>query len=286
MWVAHRRRKLAAVKALGSQVHALADLAFPGLTGCFRTGLESKTLRMLLASLPEPARIAAMDPSQLVAHAAAHDVRMLRPKAAEVIAAAAQAMCVPEAQRQVAARLFVQDAAAFEQLLRDLANCDQELARLLPLTPAAVLATVPGVGVVTASYYGAALGDPWRFANADAAYRYSGLAPTIYESAGRRAAGARISKIGSVELRQAIIALGTSIALHHPDFAAYRRRLRESGKKPMVSTIAVAHRAHRLAFAVLRSQQPFDEAQWAAAVSRSGNVRRPVRTTRKASITT
>jgi transposase len=40
--VGHRRRKQAAAQALGSQIHALADLAFPGLTGCFRICLESR----------------------------------------------------------------------------------------------------------------------------------------------------------------------------------------------------------------------------------------------------
>jgi hypothetical protein len=63
-------------------------------------------------------------------------------------------------------------------------------------------------------------------------------------------------------LRQAIIALGTSIALHHPDFAAYKRRLVDAGKKPIVATIAVGHRAHRLAFAMLRSQQPYQPERW------------------------
>jgi hypothetical protein len=106
--------------------------------------------------------------------------------------------------------------------------------------------------VVTASYYGAALGDPQRFRNAGAAYRYSGLAPTSYESAGRRASGVHISKIGSIELRQAMLVMGTGLALHHPDFAAYKQRLRAAGKKPLVAAIAVAHRAHRLAFALIR----------------------------------
>jgi transposase len=142
----------------------------------------------------------------------------------------------------------------------------------LPNTPAGVLTSIPGVGVLTASYYGAALGDPGRFFNAGAAYRHSGLAPTSYESAGKRAGGVRISKVGSVELRQAMIALGTGIALHHPDFAAYKRRQLDAGKKPMVATIAVAHRAHRLAFAVIRSQKPYDPAKWAA-----GTTSRPQR---------
>jgi transposase len=268
VWVAHRRRKLDAAQVLGSQIHALADPAFPGLTGCFRTGLESKTLRMLLRTLSEPAQVATMTPTEVVAHAAEQNVRMLRPKANQVIVAAGDALCVPEAQRRAAARLLTADLASFEAIQQQLATCDGRLAELLPQTPAGILVTVPGIGVVTASYYGAALGDAMRFRNADAAYRYSGLAPTSYESAGRRAAGVHISKIGSVELRQAMLALGTGLALHHPDFAAYKRRLRDAGKKPMVAAIAVAHRAHRLAFALIRSQKPYDATQWATSVAR------------------
>ncbi|WP_319462762.1 hypothetical protein [Micromonospora sp. RTP1Z1] len=55
-------------------------------------------------------------------------------------------------------------------------------------------------------------------------------ASTSYESAGRRSGKVHISKI-AVELRQAIIALGVGITLHHPDFAAYKRRLIGAGKK-------------------------------------------------------
>jgi transposase len=145
---------------------------------------------------------------------------------------------------------------------------------------------VPGIGVVTASYYGAALGDPSRFRNADAAYRYSGLAPTSYESAGRRAATVRISKIGSVELRQAMLALGSGLVLHHPDFATYKHRLRDAGKKPIVAAIAVAHRAHRLAFALLKSQKPYDATQWAASVTGQRKAGRPAMATTEATSTT
>jgi transposase len=284
--VAHRRRKQAAAQALGSQIHALADVAFPGLTGCFRTGLESKTLRMLLATIAEPARVAAMSPAELVRHAAEHQVRMVRPKAAQVISAAAAAICVPDHQRATAARLLAGDMASFEALLAEQAACEQRLADVLPDTPAQVLTSIPGVGVLTASYYGAALGDASRFANADAAYRHSGLAPTSYESAGRRSSTVRISKVGSIELRQAIIALGTGIALHHPDFGAYKRRLVDAGKKPIVATIAVGHRAHRLAFAMLRSQQPYEPSRWAESVDRKPGRSRSVTAARTATRTT
>ena len=274
--VAHRRRKAVAIKVLGGQIHALADVAFPGLTGCFTTGLEAKALRIRLATTPDPARVASMLASQLVAHAAAHDVRMLRPKAEQVIAAARDAMCIAESTRAVAADLLAGEMATFDALNHELTRCGKRLGELLPLTPAGVLTSIPGVGVVTASSYAAALGDAHRFANADAAYRFSGLAPTSYESAGRRATTVHISKIGSAELRQAIISLGICLTLHLPDFAEYKARQRAAGKKPIVATIAAAHRAHRLAFAILRSQQPFDPTTWAASTNRTSKRGRPV----------
>jgi hypothetical protein len=144
--------------------------------------------------LADPAQATAMDADELVTHAAAHKVRMLRPKARQVIAAAREAICVPETQRRAAQQLLAEDIAAFDAVQQAIADGDTQLAQLLPQTPAGGLASVPGIGVVTASYYGAALGDPNRFANADAAYRYCGLTPTSYESAGRKATNTASAK--------------------------------------------------------------------------------------------
>jgi transposase len=138
-------------------------------------------------------------------------------------------------------------------------------------TPAGVLCTIPGVGVLTASYYGAALGDPHRFANAASAYRYSGLSPSSNDSAGRYGKGG-ISREGSVALRHAILTMGQGLSLHHPDFAAYRQRLSTDGKPPRVAAVAVGHRAHRLAFSMIRSQVPFDHDRWATAVAKGRSV--------------
>jgi transposase len=138
------------------------------------------------------------------------------------------------------------------------------------------LRTPSGVGVIRASTYGAAIGDPFRFPNAGAAYRASGLVPTEYESAAKaRRRGQHISREGSVLLREAIIELGRGLTGHVEDFTAYRRRLIEVEKKsPGIAAVASGRRAHRLAFAMLRSQQPFDPARWqtsVAAASPSGS---------------
>jgi transposase len=273
MWVAQRRRKLDAVQALTNQVHALADLAFPAIAATFKTGFDSPTLRMLLSTITGPDELAAMDVEQLVAHAATHGRRMLRPKARQVVAAAQDALRLPDGQQPTAQCLLAREIAALEQLRNEIRYCDEQLAAILPSTPAGVLASVPGIGVATASYYGAALGDPWRFTNADAAYRYSGLSPSSYDSAGRHHAKTQISRQGAVELRRAMITLGTSMGLSHPDFVAYRRRLLAAGKKPMVVAVALGHRSHRLAFAMMRSQIPYDDQRWTAAVAKGRSVK-------------
>lgn len=267
LWVARRRRTLEACKRQRNQVHAVADLACPGLIGCFRSGLDAPTLRMLLSTAADPAMLGRLSVEDLVNHARTHGRRMLRPKAGEVIAAAQDAQCIAPAQRATAQQILGREVAALDVLYQELAVCDHQLGRLIEQTPASVLCTIPGVGILTASYYGAALGDPSRFANAAAAYRYSGLSPSSHDSAGR-SRPPRISREGSVELRQAILTLGQGLVMHHPDFNAYKKRLMAAGKKPLVAAVAASHRAHRLAFAMIRSQQDFDNNQWEDSVAR------------------
>ncbi|OKI42289.1 hypothetical protein [Micromonospora sp. CB01531] len=59
--------------------------------------------------------------------------------------------------------------------------------------------------------------------------RQFGLTRPATSRPGDAPARAHISKIGSVELRQAIIALDVRITLRHPDFAASMRRLIGAG---------------------------------------------------------
>lgn len=141
------------------------------------------------------------------------------------------------------------------------------MGEVLADTPAGILTTLPGVAVVRASNYGAGIGDPARFANSAGAYRAAGLVPAMYQSAKWARPGQHISREGSVELRTAIIELGRGLAQHDPDFGSYRRRLLSQRKSASVAAVAVGHRAHRLAFAMLRTQTPYDPAVWAQSVA-------------------
>jgi len=282
-WVAHRRRKVAARVALSNQIQGHLDLVFPGLGACFDGILTTKAGRVLVRDLADPDRMRRLGLDGLVGFVARRGVQLRRPKAEQLLEAARVALRLPPAERTPIAALLAADVALLDALDRETAGAEAALAEVLASTPAGVLTSLPGIGIVRASAYGAAVGDPDRFPNAGAAYRASGLVPAEYSSAGRSRSGQHISREGSVELRTAIIELGRGLAGHDPDFAAYRRRLRSSGKRPMVAAVAVGHRAHRLAFAMLRSQEPYDPTRWAAAVAdgpvmaKTGG--RPTRTT-------
>lgn len=68
-------------------------------------------------------------------------------------------------------------------------------------------------------------------------------------------------------MRSAIIEPGRGLSQHDPDFRDYRRRLLSAKKPPLIAAVAVGHRAHRLAFAMLRAQTPYNPDRCAKSVA-------------------
>jgi transposase len=82
-----------------------------------------------------------------------------------------------------------------------------------------------------------------------------------HESAGKRRDG-RISREGSVTLRRALVDLGIGLWLTEPTAKAYAAGLRARGKKGGVIACALAHRANRIAYALVRDQGTYDTTRW------------------------
>jgi transposase len=272
VWAGLRRRRILARTALTNQLLGTLDLVFPGLDGCFSDLLGTRVGPLLLHELADPDRLHRLGVAGLQAFVARRGVRLQAAKAHQLHQAAADALRLPAAERACRAAVLAADLAVLDVLNSQLAQAEQHLAAVLPHTPAGVLLSLPGVGVVRASNYGAELGDPARFANADQAYRASGLVPASYESAGRVRRGQGISREGSAQLREAIIELGRGLAQRDPDFARYRASL-TSRMKPLQAAIAVGHRAHRLAFALMRTGEPYDPVRLSESVTTGGHRR-------------
>jgi hypothetical protein len=129
------------------------------------------------------------------------------------------------------------------------------------LSPFQPLLTVKSWGPVRAGNYGGALGDPIRFTNARQVYRTAGPNAIRYESAGKRRDSVN-SRESRVELPQAgstsASGCGSTTRLAKQHASALRAR----GKKAGVIACAMAHRANRIAFALVRDQAPSDPSRW------------------------
>ncbi len=151
------------------------------------------------------------------------------------------------------------------QLLGDLdaqvAAAETAMTALLPSTPYRTLSSVPGWGLVRVCAYGAARGEPERWPGPKQLYRAAGLIPTQYESAGKRN-DTVISREGSVPLRRALIQLGIGLWARDVPSKQHAAALRARGKHGGVIICALAHRANRIAFALVRDQEHYDPARW------------------------
>ncbi|MGH2688279.1 MAG: IS110 family transposase [Actinomycetota bacterium] len=276
---AHRRRKRRARAVLKAQIQSTLDLVFPTLSTCLSDPLDTKLGRLVLTEGLDPGRVRRLGGQRLREYCLRRGVMVSRAKAHELVEAGRNALLLPPDVAKVHAGVLRQDVDLLARLDGEIAKVEEAMADVLAHTPAAILLSLPRVRTVRASMYGAALGDPSRFSSAAQVYRFSGLVPRLYESAGRSRSGG-ISREGKVELREAICELGKALRQGVPDFGAYAAALTARGKPSGIVACALGHRANRLAFALIRDQKPFSEARWNSGrarhgrSSRSTNVRR------------
>jgi transposase len=258
-WVAHRSRRVQVRSATKNQLLGQLDRAFPGLSGAVSDVLGTKVGRLAAVHFADPARLAHLGAGRLREFAARRGVQVNRKVADRLVAAARAAL--PTAEAAVARQVLAADLALLAGLDAQIGQAEARIAALLPATEYAVLTSVPGWGSVRVAAYAAAAGPISRWPAAAKIYRAAGLTPIQYESAGRRRDGG-ISREGSVTLRRALLDLGIGLWHRDPAAQAYARRLRERGKPGGIIACALAHRAGKIAFAMVRDQTPYDPARW------------------------
>lgn len=257
--VAHRQRRSLLRRRTIQQLTTHVDRCFPGLGNTMWSVTLTKAGRLIITELPDPARVARLGPTRLRDFAARRNVRMTTPTAERIVEAARQAIPVPGAQ--IARQMLAEDLTLLDRIEADIAAADAAIADLLPFTPFGILTSTPGWGPVRVANYGAAVGDPQRWPTHRQLYRASGLTPRVYESAGRRHDG-RICREGSATLRAALVDLGLGLWHQEPGAKDYGQTLRARSKPGGIIITAMAHRANKIAHAMVRTQQPFDGSRW------------------------
>lgn len=259
-WAGHRSRRVATRTATKNQLLGQLDRAFPGLTLALPDVLATRIGRLVAAEFSDPARLAALGVNRLIRFAATRDLQLRRPVAERLVAAARDAL--PTRDAVIARRILAADLNLLADLDGQIQSAEAALTVLLPRSPFATLISVPGWGVVRVSNYAAALGEPTRWPGPRQIYRASGLSPMQYESAHKRRDGA-ISREGSVALRRALIDLGIGLWLNETGAKTYAHGLKARGKPGGIIACALAHRATRIAHALVRDHATYDPARWA-----------------------
>jgi transposase len=130
-----------------------------------------------------------------------------------------------------------------------------EAETLVPVSPAAVLVSVPGMSPYHAARYLAGIGDATRFPSADHIWSFAGFDPMLNQSGDTQRQG-KISKRGDPAFRDTLAQIGRSLADHCPPIAAaYQRAYRGLPKRRVLATLHAAHKANRLLYHLLLAQE-------------------------------
>jgi transposase len=170
----------------------------------------------------------------------------------------------PPDDAQLRAERLGRDLARHQALQADIAAVEVQLTRLLAATAGQVLTTLPGVAAVRAASFAAYSLPIDRFPTPDHLYAATGLAPAAWQSASLTRRG-HISRRGLPEHRDALMGIAWGLSQYSGSFQERNRELRGRGMRPIQARVALARHACRLCHALLRTQQPFDEARYRSA---------------------
>lgn len=258
--VRHRRGLVADRKVIRQRLHDQLNALCPGLSAPAGHGrvlaLDTPTglavLECAAAFAGRPPRLRSLTcraPGRLTAATAEYWVQRWR------------GCLAPPADADHRARRLGRDLDRYRRLRTDIGDIDAQIAELLATSDGQVLTTLPGVATIRAAAFAAHSLPIERFPDAEHLYSATGLAPALYQSATlhRRC---RISRQGLAEHRDALMGIAWGLSRGSPSFAERDAELRARGMAPIQARVALARHACRLAYRLLRTQQPFDEQRY------------------------
>lgn len=120
-----------------------------------------------------------------------------------------------------------------------------------------LLESIPGIGEASSAHLLVALSAHYGFTSAKQAVAFAGLNPALNES-GTWKGRSRISKMGDPLLRAKLYMPAVVAGNHNPVIRLFRQRLEKNGKHGMAIVCASMRKLIHIAFAILRSNKPFD----------------------------
>jgi transposase len=120
-----------------------------------------------------------------------------------------------------------------------------------------LLDSIPGLGEATIPWLIAYLGDGTRFQRTKQTAAFAGLSPRVHQS-GNSSRKVAIAKSGHAELRYVLYMPAMVAYSRCAAFAPFVARLKAAGKPPKVIIIALMRKLITIAYAIIKSGQPFN----------------------------
>jgi transposase len=143
------------------------------------------------------------------------------------------------------------EIAAVDALIAEQALESEQARRLM---------TVPGVNVICAQTFMAAVGDIGRFATSRKLVGYLGLDPRVYQSGSTPAKGGRISKQGSPQARWALVEAAWSVVQQPGPLHAFYERVR-ARRGHQIAVVACARKLAVLFWCLLTRGEDYAHQQ-------------------------
>lgn len=219
--------------------------------------LERKLVQVILTHCPNPYDVLAFTVEDMIEFLRDHLGRRSEKTARKVLRNVRQALLPPAPIARILAQGLQVEWQALQHCLAIETQLEAEAEILVPWSPAAVLVSVPGMSPYHAARYLAGIGDAARFPSADHIWSFAGFDPILTQSGDTQRLG-KISKRGDPALRDTLAQIGRSLADHCPPIsAAYQRVCRGHPKRRVLATLHAAHKANRLLYHLLLTQQTY-----------------------------
>jgi transposase len=121
-----------------------------------------------------------------------------------------------------------------------------------------LLTSIPGIGKITAALLLGELGEVGNYKSGRQVAAHAGLTPKQFQSGSSVKGKPRLSKMGNVHLRKGLYMCAVVAKHHNPIIKAFCHRLLAAGKPTMLVVAAAMRKLLLIAFAVLKSQTPFN----------------------------
>lgn len=139
-------------------------------------------------------------------------------------------------------------------------SLEREMENMLVKTPAVLLLSIKGLGVVTATEFIAEVGSIFNYTYNRQLVKLAGINPIMSQSGGKKTRAYKISRQGNPALRYIVTLIGRIICskkCSNNYFIDYYERLTDKGKAPSQIYAAAGNKFLRIAFAMLKEQKLF-----------------------------